>query len=77
MGVRGRPTQTIQIEIGQSDKTQYPSVQDALRAALPLLAEAILVRQRNQLSDGDSGLPIDDPSQPTSDQTRADDTLTA
>jgi len=77
MGVRGRPTQTIQIEIGQSDKTQYPSVQDALRAALPLLAEAILARQRNQLADGDSRLPIDDPSHPTSDQTRADDTLTA
>gem|GEM_PF-2325300 len=75
MGVRGRPTQTIQIEIGQSDTMQYSSVQDALRAALPLLVDAILVRQPGQPVDSDNGLPTDDPSHPTSAQTRGDDTL--
>jgi len=54
---------------------QYSSVQDALRAALPLLVDAILVRQPGQPVDSDNGLPTDDPSHPTSAQTRGDDTL--
>jgi hypothetical protein len=77
MGTKGRPTQTIRIEIGHSETTPYASVQDALRAALPLLAEAIVARQHSQPITGDNGLPTDDQTRPNSDQTLTDDTLTA